>query len=193
MIRAISVLAAAVCMVTGVALMGAEGESVFPAITGKSLAGEEFRVPKGFTAEHNLVLVAFLREQQKSIDTWIPRMEELEDSNEGFAFYEFPVLPKMNAIAKWWIYQGMRSGIRSEQARARTVTFHIDKAGFKQHLGIATEDSIQVFLLNRDGMILWRSTGEWSRSKEDALRRALGEEADEVETPEEGGEPGDDR
>jgi hypothetical protein len=176
-------LGAGVCLLMGVTLMGAEGKQTFPAVEGKALTGEAFKVPASFSKTYNLALIAFLREQQRSIDTWIPELEKLERSNPDFAFYEFPVLPEMNAIARWWIYQGMRSGIRSEQARARTVTFHLDKSEFRRHLGIAGEDSIQLFLLDRAGAVLWRSSGKWSRDKEDALRQFLLRESTVKEAP----------
>jgi len=169
----------AVSVLTLGVLLG--GESVvaqmdvkFPSIEGKALSGAAFRAPEGFSKKHNLVLVAFLREQQKDVDTWIPRLEALADSSEGFAFYEFPVLDKMNAVARFFIYRGMRGGIPSERARARTVTFHIDKGDFKARLGIIDESKICLFLVRPDGTIIWQSSGTWSRERENALREAIG-------------------
>jgi hypothetical protein len=149
-------------------------EMKFPSVEGKALTGAAFRAPEGFSKEHNLVLVAFLRDQQKDVDTWIPRLEALADSSEGFAFYEFPVLDKMNAVTRFFIYRGMRGGIPSEKARARTVTFHIDKGDFKTRLGIIDEGRIYEFLVRPDGTIIWQSSGAWSKEKENALREVVG-------------------
>jgi hypothetical protein len=163
-------------LIAGVVTMNAESDFHFPAVQGKALTGEKFEAPADFDAEYNLVIVAFLREQQEAVDTWIPRMESLEDSLESFAYYEFPVLNQMNAFTRWFIYQGMRSGITSKAARARTVTFHIDKDAFKDQLGIRSENTIHLFLVEANGSVIWRNTGEWDLEKERALRQALSQE-----------------
>ena len=155
--------------------MAANDNQAFPEVQGKALTGEEFQVPDSLDRAYNLLLLAFLREQQADVDTWIPRLEEIKKSHPDFTFFEFPVLPKMNAVARWWIYQGMRSGIRSERARARTVTFHIDKEPLRQRLNIENEENIHLFLVDRKGTILWRTSGRWSRDKEEGLSLNLAE------------------
>jgi hypothetical protein len=154
-------------------LVGGEAETVFPRIEGKALTGRKFEVPGDLAKAHNLILVAFLREQQEDVDTWIPRAESIESSDPDFAFFEFPVLPEMNPVSRWFIYQGMRGGIPSEEARARTVTFHLEKEEFKRTLGIASEDHISVFLVDPEGAVIWRSKGRWSQEKEGDLRSVL--------------------
>lgn len=172
--RTIAVSVFLLCAFLGGRSVAAQMEMKFPSVEGKALTGAAFRAPEGFSKEHNLVLVAFLRDQQKDVDTWIPRLEALADSSEGFAFYEFPVLDKMNAVTRFFIYRGMRGGIPSEKARARTVTFHIDKGDFKTRLGIIDEGRIYEFLVRPDGTIIWQSSGAWSKEKENALREVVG-------------------
>jgi hypothetical protein len=154
--------------------MNAQMHMKFPSIEGKALTGSAFRAPEDFGKKRNLVIVAFLREQQKDVDTWIPRLESLADSSGEFAFYEFPVLEKMNPVTRFFIYRGMRSGIDSERARARTVTFHIDKGAFKAALGIVDEGVIRLFLVGPRGDVLWQSSGTWSSEKESSLRESVG-------------------
>jgi hypothetical protein len=170
----IGALALTLGLLLGGSTVTAQINLKFPSIEGKALTGEAFRAPEDFKKERNLVLVAFLREQQKDVDTWTSRLDTLADSLQGFAFYEFPVLDKMNAIERYVIYHGMRSGVTSEKARARTVTFHIDKAAFKARLGITDEHKICVLLVGRDGTIAWQSSGPWSADKERALWAAVG-------------------
>jgi hypothetical protein len=167
-------LAIMLAVLVGGVAMAAEMTMKFPSIEGKALTGAAFRAPEDFTKDENLVLVAFLREQQKDIDTWIPHLEALADSTAGFAFYEFPVIGKANAVTRFFIYNGMRGGVTSEKARARTVTFYIDKGAFKARLGIVDEGKISLFLVRRDGTIIWQSSGTWSEDKERALREVLG-------------------
>jgi hypothetical protein len=144
-----------------------------PSIEGKALTGDKFAAPGDFTRPFNILLIAFLREQQEDIDTWLLRLEELEDSDQDIAVYEFPVLPEMNRVTRWFIYQGMRGGIPSERARARTVTFHLDKEEFRNALKIGTEDSIQVFLADSSGTVIWRETGVWSEAKQSEMMSVI--------------------
>lgn len=175
MVGTIALLGVAIVLFAVSTVLGSEGETVFPRIEGKALTGDKFEVPGDLGRARNLILVAFLREHQEDIDTWIPRADSLEKAFEDFTFYEFPILPEMNAVSRWFIYQGMRSGITSDPARARTVTFHLDKEPFRESLGIESEDYISVFLVNAEGAVLWRATGKWNREKEEDLRRAMGE------------------
>jgi hypothetical protein len=163
-------------------LVADEGEIRFPPIEGKALNGDEFAVPEKLSKPHNLLLVAFQRKQQEDVDTWIPRLEKVEDANEDFAFYEFPILEEMNVMARWFIYHGMRGGITSTRARSRTVTFHLDKKEFKRSLGIESEESILLFLVDSTGVVIWRDSGRWRAVKEKELLEILsprvGDESD---------------
>lgn len=141
----------------------------FPLVTGKNLNGKTFTFPSDLDKDYNLIAVAFLRRQQADVDTWIPRMEALEAQFPHFAFYEVPTIREMNPFSRWFIYQGMRSGIASPQARRRTVTLHIDKEPFKKALGIQTEQTIFLVLTDRTGKILWQTTDRWSEEKQQQL------------------------
>lgn len=148
-------------------------QSVFPPVTGRALIGEAFTVPVDLEKPGTLIIVAFYQDQQPDVDTWIPAMEALETERSDFAFYEFPTISKLNPFVRWFIYRGMRSGIKAERARARTVTLHIDKAPFKEELGIEDEDRIYAFLVDPDGSVLWRESGRYTLAKEAALRAVL--------------------
>lgn len=142
---------------------------MFPQVSGKDLTGQKFTAPDDFVHQYSLVIVAFLREQQADVDTWIPPLETLENKRQDFHFYEFPTIKNMNFLAEWFIYQGMRSGIPQESARKRTVTLHIDKGPFKEQLDISQENNIYLFLVNQKGHILWRNSGTWTEEKYKSL------------------------
>ena len=194
MMQTVAVIGASVILLMTSSVLGSEGSLRFPDIEGKALTGDDFEVPGDLGSRHNLILVAFLREQQEDVDTWIPKAEKMEEADSSFAFYEFPVLPEMNRVTRWFIYQGMRSGITSEDARARTVTFHLDKEKFRQHLGIESEEYISVFLVDSEGTLLWRTVGTWDEEKEADLKQTLQRPPlPEQDAGEGAGEPGAER
>ncbi|HOQ05739.1 MAG TPA: hypothetical protein PKY88_11055 [Anaerohalosphaeraceae bacterium] len=145
----------------------------FPTVTGRNLTGQSFTFPDNLRKDYNLIAVAFLRQQQADVDTWIAQMEPLEAQLPSFAFFEVPTIRKMNPFSRWFIYQGMRGGIPSQAARQRTVTLHIDKEPFKKALGIESEETIYLFLTDRTGKILWQTSGSWSEDKHQQLLAVL--------------------
>ena len=67
----------------------------------------------------------------------------------------------------------MRGGIPSRDTRGRTVTLYIDKAPFKESLEIPTEETLYLYLVDREGNILWRESGELSDEKATSLENAI--------------------
>jgi hypothetical protein len=68
---------------------------------------------------------------------------------------------------------GMRAGILDERKRERTITLYINKRKFRNKLDIPTENTISIFLLNREGDILWRCQGELNDKKSSELEKVL--------------------
>lgn len=64
----------------------------FPVVAGRDIDGNDFVVPTDFAGELNLVLMAFTREHQYDVNTWLPHVRELESSRQGFRVYEVPTL-----------------------------------------------------------------------------------------------------
>jgi len=119
--------------------------------------------------------VAFEREQQKDVDTWLREMKRFEATDPGFRYYELPTIQKMNSLARWFIDSGMRRGIPDRKARERTITLYLEKQPFCEALGIRDQKKIYQFLVDRKGRVLWRADGSFDEAKGASLRRALGE------------------
>jgi hypothetical protein len=136
-----------------------------PQLTSKDLAGNVVQLPQGFPAKRSILLVAFQREQQGDIDTWV---EGLKLGNGELPWLELPVIDNPGAIGRWFIDGGMRRGIKDHQVWLHVVTLYTKKADFKTAMQITSESSIHVFVADRSGEILQREVGRYS---EDAGRR----------------------
>lgn len=147
---------------------------VFPTYTAPNLSGEEVRIPAGLSGERNLLLVAFKREQQKNLDTWLKAMPAIVAKYPKLSYYEFPVIERPNKMVRFFIDNGMRGGISDKAQRARTVTLYIEKKPFKQSLGITSEDTTYTYLVDKSGKILWQESGDFTPAKGQALSDALG-------------------
>lgn len=150
------------------------GDKVFPQVEGKSLQGEVVAFPDVFSKKpYHIVVVAFLQEQQSEVNTWLPSLQALIDQREDLDYFELPTIARMNALMRWVIYRGMRSGIKQESDRVRTVTLHIDKDPFKAALDIDSEDTIYVLLIDAEGHVLGREEGAFDQEKWERLSSLL--------------------
>jgi len=175
LILTMMILAAAVIegSVSGSAASGDDAH--FPSVRASNLEKRDMNLPADFEGERNLLLVAFEREQQKDVDTWLREMKRFEATDPGFRYYELPTIQKMNSLARWFIDSGMRRGIPDRKARERTITLYLEKQPFCEALGIRDQKKIYQFLVDRKGRVLWRADGSFDEAKGASLRRALGE------------------
>jgi hypothetical protein len=132
---------------------------IFPEVRGKNLEGKPVFLPRDFEGELNLVFLAFQREQQLMVNTWLPTADLLEDIHPGLKYYELPTISRMNPIARWFINTGMRSGISDPKSRKKTITLYLDKGPFREALEIPVEDTIYILLVNKKGEVIWREEG----------------------------------
>jgi len=145
----------------------------FPPVSGRDLLRRRRSFPHDFSAAYNLVFVPFQQWQQAQVDSWVPLAAELSDSLPDFDFYEFPTIQSMNPLSATFINEGMRAGIPDPATRGRTVTLYLDKRAFQQALDIPSDAETQVFLLDADGRVLWRTSGAFTAAKGAALQAFL--------------------
>jgi hypothetical protein len=150
-------------------------EPHFPVVTGYNLERRQFEFPRDFEGEFNLVIVPFQRYHQAIVDTWIPTAQQIEADFPVFMYYELPTLTTMSPLYRTFLNEGMRAGIPDTTARQRTITLYLDKDLFKSALDIPSENDIYLFLVNTQGEILWRTTGEFTQDKAESLLEYLRE------------------
>ena len=148
----------------------------FPEYSAMNLEGRKLRLPDDLEGKMNVVILAFRREQQDSVDEWIRFLEGLVREYEILAYYEIPTINVSYSLFRWMIDGGMRAGIADRKVRKRTITLYVDKKEFKRRLEIDSEESIIVLLLRNDGEILWRTVGHHSEDKGLKLRSIVEKE-----------------
>jgi hypothetical protein len=144
----------------------------FPKLTASNLEKQTLTLPEDFAGQRNLLLIAFQREQQRNVDTWLQEMKRF-DWAPDFWYYELPTIDKLNPVARWFINSGMRRGIPDRDARARTITLYLDKSSFRKVLNLPDEKQIYAVLVDRSGRVLWRAAGDFDEAKAASLEIAL--------------------
>ncbi len=149
-------------------------QGTFATLTATNLEKETLSLPKDFAGDHNLLLIAFQREQQRNVDTWLHEIKRFE-SSPNFRYYELPTIDRLNAIARWFIDSGMRRGIPDREARARTITLYLAKLAFRKALNLPDEKRVYAVLVDRSGRVLWRAEGDFDEAKAVSLLNVLRE------------------
>ena len=143
---------------------GVDADSIrrFPRVEGTNLEGRKFSLPADFESEYSVVLIAFKREQQADVETWMPFLRQPQFAQHGARVYELPTLSRSYRMIRGFIDGGMARGIADKATREATITLYIDKTPFKRALAIASEDCITTMLVTRAGRVLWRGDGKFS-------------------------------
>lgn len=139
--------------------------NIFPVVEGINLGGKAFVLPRDFEGKLNLVFLAFRREQQLAVNTWLPMATLLEDLHKGLKYYEIPLHSCINPIIRWFLNRAMRVGIRYPGSREKTIALYINKDPFRKALSISGEDNIHILVLNQEAQVVWRVEGSCDAEK----------------------------
>jgi len=142
----------------------------FPKVSGINLEGEKQNLPEAFKNKFNLVIVAFKREQQEEVDTWIKAAAPMLEENSNLNFYEIPLIYQLSAFNRMWVNNGMRFGIADKIARKRTITVYTNREEFFK-ITKMQENKIYALLIDDSGKILWQEQGVASEDKIAALKK----------------------
>lgn len=145
----------------------------FPKVSGFNLLGKKFDLPGNFAASYNVVILAYDREQQEDVYTWLPLLQKLETNFSNIRYYEVPTLPEYNAIVRAQIDNWMIAGIPDKETRDRTITLYLDVESFNDALNIDSTREIQILLVTSKGEILWQEKGAYSQEKGEAMQKRI--------------------
>ena len=146
---------------TRITVVAADTLGHFPLVEGNNLEGEHFALPADFKGALNVVFVAFKREQQGDVDSWMPFLKSMAVPRPRLRTYELPVLGRGYRLMRPFIDGGMRRGIPDAAVRAATITLYIDKAPFREALSLPDEDRTYILLVDQQGRVQWRTDGRF--------------------------------
>lgn len=142
-----------------------------PSIKAENLNGLAVTLPADLPGEKTLVLMAFQREQQNDLNTWI---EALDLVSGKLPWMEVPVVGPGGRFWQGVVNTGMRAGIRDESVRERTVTLFTDRSALLRDMGLPGEGKVVlVLVMNRSGEVLAHVQGRHSEDKAKLLLAAL--------------------
>jgi hypothetical protein len=128
----------------------------FPEVTAQSLANTDESIPDSAKGKVALITVAFLRESQPQLDSWLGPFAE-RFGKEGFTFYEVPMIAADYTFMRSVIDGGMRGGIPKEKHK-NVVTMYGDVEKYMNALNLDSRFGY-AFILDQEGIIRWQGQG----------------------------------
>jgi hypothetical protein len=147
----------------------------FPSVTSYSLDKQKVTLPSGMEGQTDLLLLSFALEQKKDVDSWMPAAQALQHADFQFRYYQLPVGERENLLFRWWETSSMRSDETDPVTWHWIVPLFIDRQRFLRDLAIPNDKQVVVLLVDRQGHILWRTSGPMSEDKRAALMAAAGQ------------------
>jgi hypothetical protein len=129
----------------------------FPEVKDDSLANTPVTLPDSARGKVTLITVAFLRESQPQLDSWLNPFFEKYGSNPKYTFYEVPMLSRGYKFMRFMIDGGMRAGIPQAKHK-NVVTMYGDIEKYMKELNLDLRYGY-AFLLDREGVIRWQGQG----------------------------------
>lgn len=143
----------------------------FPLLEAENLNGKRAALPKDLPGNPTVVLVAFESDHQADIDLWIGELG-LKKSDE-IKWIELAVIGSKFRLLRKVIDGGMRSGITSEEDRARTITVYSSRSHFLENLGLTEVDRVYAIVVQQDGGVRAVVEGKPTEEKKQSVMAAL--------------------
>ena len=84
---------------------------VFPNIRARNLEGLDVELPDAFVGDRNIVAIAFQRDHQRLVDSWLPWFEHAAFSDARLRFYEVHTIGRIWSPVRYFIDWGMSAAI----------------------------------------------------------------------------------
>jgi hypothetical protein len=132
----------------------AETRSV-PPMSSADLNGRALQIPRDLAGDPALWVVAFDRQHQPQVDRIFGLLKDIKPSYPGLVSWELPVIQDPGAITRWFIDNGMRSGISDTSVRAKVVTLYVpDRPAWLKAMGLSGTSESFAVVVGADGKVV---------------------------------------
>ena len=145
----------------------------FPTLETRDLEGKHVRVPDDLPSGPRIILLPFKRWHQLIVDGWNRPIKTLAETYPQLTVWELPALSRSYLVGRFYIDGGMRAGIPDTDVRRHTLTSYTDLSALARELELPDFETVDVFLLDASGEIVWRGSGQVDEEQFSALEGAL--------------------
>ncbi len=131
----------------------------FPTISTEALDRSKVVLPDSATGSVTFLCLAFRRQDQNQISTWLEPVEREFGGRPGFRFYEIPMMgTSIRGATRWFINTAMAAVIPKAKRRW-FAPYYGDSQPIAAELGITDRTLIHLFVLDRNGLVRHRVSG----------------------------------
>ena len=147
-------------------------EVKIPLLHAHDLNGKSWVLPNDLQAKKTLILVAFERQQQDSVNSWIYHLK-LRSPKNKITWIEIPLLQNPWKLVAPWIHNGMRRGITEEALRSHVWTIYTNRSSFLKELSLPSAKVITILVVDKNGIILEKVSGDYTKDKAQVILKIL--------------------
>jgi hypothetical protein len=141
----------------------------FPKISGESLAEKTVNLPQAAAGKVTLILMAFTRDSIPKLDPWLKAYVDAFGAKKDFVLYKIPMMKSAFAKQISGMINGKMRKDNPKELHDKIVTYYGPIDEYVKVLGIADEEQGYAFLLDKTGVVKWRSTGPANQKSTKAL------------------------
>jgi len=143
-----------------------------PRLESRDLNGNDWLLPHDLPAKKTLLLFAFKREQQSSIDSWVNALG-LRSPENKIPWLEIPLIQKPWKLLSSWIDNGMKRGIEDHNLRSHVWTIYTNRSSFLKTMKLSSIQSIFICVAHRDGSVAALVSGDYTSAAAQIILKAL--------------------
>jgi hypothetical protein len=146
-----------------------------PRLEATALDGSRLVLPDSVAANITLVGLAYQREAQDDLNSWLEPFRAEYIPADGFLACEVPMMgTRIPGLLRGVINGGMRKAIPGESWRW-VAPFYGDIDAYSKRLGVTDRSRVQMLLLDGSGVIRWHAAGTADSARLAGLMRAVAE------------------
>lgn len=180
-----AVLSVALSLLSLMAVQAQVGQQ-FPDMPGETVEGKEIALPKGVKGKYTLLGLAFSKKSDDALQTWFQPVysQFIQKSKSGGLFedmgydvhvYFVPMFTGANKLAAGPARKKTLKNVDPELHPH--ILFYVGElATYRDQLGLKEKDEPYFFVLDKDGKIVYTTSGAYSKKKMEQVENILGQD-----------------
>lgn len=137
---------------------------VFPAMSGTLLTGEAITLPRDVEGRVTFLITGYRYESRFDAEDWTRAFQQRFGGNPDVNFFVVPMLGGIYRLFGAMIDEGMRRGSSPEE-HEHTLTVYGGVEALRRELGADHSSDVWVYLLDRDGRVLFQHGGPFDEAR----------------------------
>lgn len=175
-------LGVVVCLLSVAGVQAQVGQQ-FPALAGETVEGNALQLPDGVKGKYTLLGLAFSKKSDDALQTWFQPVfsQFIQKSKKGGLFedvgydanvYFVPMFTGVNKVAAGPARKKTLKNV-DPQLHPHILFYIGELATYRDQLGLKEKDEPYFFVLDKDGKIVYTTSGAYSKKKMEQVEAIL--------------------